>query len=385
MWPTYTRKEFAQYTPAQVSAVANSSKYTLAYDIVDTSGQQLYARSQQRHEAPADAAEKLHAPTQGIGPVDTINQQGEARSRQQQKQISPTCLTLEEMADVLNIAAVRAVRWSPTSARPIPEEALVTESDATNGSATDADAAGTTHVDATDGDATGDSVGNSDSTHTVTPPMPAPLMTVMPPATTLGDSDSTHVSATDADTSTTHVSATDGEAIISDITMDSGVTHVSATDIDGEDTLVSAADHTGGQDVHIAGLCALESHALPEDRHCKHIRKDGTIKWRYAARSLLASTLAACAKRCNLTIRTGAPMQVTLADGSVKTTGEVAHSKFKAHTAKGVGFCESNMMLRVLPLGIQVDVVLGGRCLRSLSPVTLDYAGHMQKSLTNTE
>ncbi|KAK3236104.1 hypothetical protein CYMTET_53741 [Cymbomonas tetramitiformis] len=81
-----------------------------------------------------------------------------------------------------------------------------------------------------------------------------------------------------------------------------------------------------------------------------------------------------CAKRCNLTIRTGAPMQVTLADGSVKTTGEVAHSKFKAHTTKGVDYCESDMMLRVLPLGIQVDVVLGGRWLRSLSPVTLDYA-----------
>ncbi|KAK3283494.1 hypothetical protein CYMTET_8808 [Cymbomonas tetramitiformis] len=259
------------------------------------------------------------------------------------------------------------------------------DSDPTHVSATDTAATSTTYISATDDDAIGDSA---------------------------GDSDSAHISATDADASTTHVSATDGDAT-SDATIDSGAIHVSDTDVDGEDTPVSAADHAAGeQGVHVASICALKSHALPEDRHCKHIRKDGTIKWRYAARSRLASTLAAvrrdedgplllvfyaylrghmikvlvdsgasdnfvseeCAKRCNLTIRKGAPMQVTLGDGSVKTTGEVAHLKFKAHTAKGVDYCENNMMLRVLPLGIQVDVVLGGRWLRSLSPVTLDYA-----------
>ncbi|KAK3250738.1 hypothetical protein CYMTET_39898 [Cymbomonas tetramitiformis] len=244
--------------------------------------------------------------------------------------------------DIDDVTARPAAR--PTGPLEIPD------GDATGGSDGDSDS---THASATDdGDATGDS-GWGQRLH---PPMSVPL--TLTPART------------------THVSATDGETI-SDITMDSGVTHVSATDIDGEDTPASAAGHTGGQDVHLAGLCALESHALPEDRHCKHVRKDGTInKWRYAARSRLASTLATCAKRCNLTIRTGAPMQVTLADGSVKTTGEVAHSKFKAHTTKGVDYCESNMMLRVLPLGIQVDVVLGGRWLRSLSQVTLDYAGN---------
>ncbi|KAK3247819.1 hypothetical protein CYMTET_42694 [Cymbomonas tetramitiformis] len=456
----------------------------------DTPGH-LYARSQQRPVAPANVTEGVHGPTQGITLIDTISQQGNARSQQRQeaparvieetwtpegrrrvimqhplsfpassddslnftqrmaragsRQISPTCLTSEEMTDVLNIAAVRAVRWSPKSARPISEETLVTGSNATDGdatsnsagnsnsthvSATDIATTGTTHVSVTDSDATSDSAWDSDPTHVSATDTAATstthvsvtdggdatsnsvgdsdsiLVSITDTAATstthisatdddaigdsAGDSDSAHISATDADASTTHVSATDGDAT-SDATIDSGAIHVSDTDVDSEDTPVSAADHAAGrQGVHVASVCALKSHALPEDRHCKHIRKDGTIKWRYAARSRLASTLAAvrdedgplllvfyaylrghmikvlvdsgasdnfvseeCAKRCNLTIRKGAPMQVTLADGSVKTTGEVAHSKFKAHTAKGVDYCENNMMLRVLPLGIQ--------------------------------
>ena len=67
-----------------------------------------------------------------------------------------------------------------------------------------------------------------------------------------------------------------------------------------------------------------------------------------------------CAKKCGLTVRKGPAMRVTLADGSVKTSGEVAHAKFLAHTASGVDYIENHMALRVLPLGIQVDVVLGG-------------------------
>ncbi|KAK3251831.1 hypothetical protein CYMTET_38845 [Cymbomonas tetramitiformis] len=59
-------------------------------------------------------------------------------------------------------------------------------------------------------------------------------------------------------------------------------------------------------------------------------------------------------------------MRVTLADGSVKTTGSVAYSKFTARTTTGT-YSESSMAMRVLPLGIAVDMVLGGKWLRSLS------------------
>ncbi|KAK3286792.1 hypothetical protein CYMTET_5675 [Cymbomonas tetramitiformis] len=82
-----------------------------------------------------------------------------------------------------------------------------------------------------------------------------------------------------------------------------------------------------------------------------------------------------CAQRCGLTLRPGAEMRVTLADGSVKTTGHTAYAKFTADVASG-GYTENALALRVLPLGIQVDVVLGGRWLRSLSPVTLGYEGN---------
>ena len=82
-----------------------------------------------------------------------------------------------------------------------------------------------------------------------------------------------------------------------------------------------------------------------------------------------------CAQRCGLTLRSGAEMRVTLADGPVKTTGSTAYAKFTADVASG-GYTENALALRVLPLGIQVDVVLGGRWLRSLSPVTLGYEGN---------
>ncbi|KAK3234323.1 hypothetical protein CYMTET_55424 [Cymbomonas tetramitiformis] len=82
------------------------------------------------------------------------------------------------------------------------------------------------------------------------------------------------------------------------------------------------------------------------------------------------------ARKFQLTTRASSPMRVTLADGSVKTAGAVAYTKFKAHTRAGKDYVENKMELRVLPLGIQVDVVLGGKWLRSLSPVTLDYAGN---------
>eukprot|EP00854_Cymbomonas_tetramitiformis_P034425 gene34425-biopygen29339 len=82
-----------------------------------------------------------------------------------------------------------------------------------------------------------------------------------------------------------------------------------------------------------------------------------------------------CAERCGLVQRAGAQMRVTLADGSVKTTGSTAYAKFSANTTTGT-YTENALALRVLPLGIQVDVVLGGKWLRSLSPVTLDYAGN---------
>ncbi|KAK3284479.1 hypothetical protein CYMTET_7875 [Cymbomonas tetramitiformis] len=90
----------------------------------------------------------------------------------------------------------------------------------------------------------------------------------------------------------------------------------------------------------------------------------------------------ACAKRCKLTVRSGPAMRVTLADGSIKTTGSVAYSKFTARTTTGT-YSESSMAMRVLPLGIAVDMVLGGKWLRSLSPITLDYEGHGSVSFSN--
>ncbi|KAK3289424.1 hypothetical protein CYMTET_3150 [Cymbomonas tetramitiformis] len=89
-----------------------------------------------------------------------------------------------------------------------------------------------------------------------------------------------------------------------------------------------------------------------------------------------------CARRCKLTTRSGPAMRVTLADGSVKTTGHVAYSKFTARTTTGT-YTEQSMAMRVLPLGIAVDMVLGGKWLRSLSPITLDYDGNGAVSFSN--
>ncbi|KAK3252582.1 hypothetical protein CYMTET_38115 [Cymbomonas tetramitiformis] len=54
-------------------------------------------------------------------------------------------------------------------------------------------------------------------------------------------------------------------------------------------------------------------------------------------------------------------------------TRKVAYGKLTAETS--VGTYSEVIKMRVLPLGIKVDIVLGGRWLRGLSPVTLDYAG----------
>ncbi|KAK3270860.1 hypothetical protein CYMTET_20755 [Cymbomonas tetramitiformis] len=239
------------------------------------------------------------------------------------------------------------------------------------------------------------------------------------------DSDTTHVSATDSDT--THVSATDSDTThVSDTNSDT--THVSPTDSDtthvsvstNATMYVSATEHGSGEEHECNALVdeaatALSSHPIEDALKCKRVQLDGGVRWKANTRTgtLLAHTLSAvrdeegplllvfyaylrghrvkvlvdsgasdnfisaeCARTCDLTVRSGTPMKVTLADGSVKTAGEVAYTKFTAHTAAGVNYCEKRMALRVLPLGIQVDVVLGGKWLRSLSPVTLDYAGH---------
>ena len=81
-----------------------------------------------------------------------------------------------------------------------------------------------------------------------------------------------------------------------------------------------------------------------------------------------------CVKRLGITVRSnGSPLNVTLADGSVQTSAQVAYGKLTAETS--VGTYSEVIKMRVLPLGIKVDIVLGGRWLRGLSPVTLDYAG----------
>ncbi|KAK3258344.1 hypothetical protein CYMTET_32604 [Cymbomonas tetramitiformis] len=81
-----------------------------------------------------------------------------------------------------------------------------------------------------------------------------------------------------------------------------------------------------------------------------------------------------CVKRLNLTVRAnGTPLNVTLADGSVQTSAQVAYGKLTAETSEGT--YSEVIKMRVLPLGIKVDIVLGGRWLRHLSPVTLDYDG----------
>jgi hypothetical protein len=150
---------------------------------------------------------------------------------------------------------------------------------------------------------------------------------------------------------------------------------------------------------------------------CDHVLLDGNVQWRASKGTRSYGTLAAatdgegplllvfyaylrghrvkvlvdsgasdnfvskeCVKRCNLTVRTGSQMRVTLADGSVQTSGDVAYTKFTVH---GADYSENRMALRVLPLGVRVDMILGGRWLRSLSPITLDYAGNGSVSFLN--
>ncbi|KAK3243593.1 hypothetical protein CYMTET_46748 [Cymbomonas tetramitiformis] len=284
------------------------------------------------------------------------------------QEMYPTCLTLTEQLDMQLVADARRTRISRSNETS-------TDSEAPRVSQT---SSGTTHVSETD----------SGTTHV-----------------SQTDSGTTHVSQTDS--GTTHVSQTD-----------SGTTHVSRTESDTSHVSPTYSEVDDGMDTmeHMptsSALASLTSHALQESLHCEHVLADGGVLWKHPAQGRLASSLAAvrdeegvlllvfyaqlkghlikvlvdsgasdnfvsesCAKKCGLTVRKGPAMWVTLADGSVKTSGEIAHAKFLAHTTSGVDYVENHMTLRVLPLGIQVDVVLGGKWLRSLSPVTLDYDDH---------
>ena len=193
----------------------------------------------------------------------------------------------------------------------------------------------------------------------------------------------------------------------------STISHVSATpDSTPSSPHVSAtADGTVHSVLSALASEELGSHPLSAEEKmllCERIRMDGGVQWGKPEHGVLAAARddegplllvfyahlkghqvkvlvdsgasdnfvsEKCAQRCGLTLRPGAEMRVTLADGSVKTTGHTAYAKFTADVASG-GYTENALALRVLPLGIQVDVVLGGRWLRSLSPVTLGYEGN---------
>ena len=282
------------------------------------------------------------------------------------QEMHPTCLTLTEQLDMQLVADARRARLSGSNTS--------TDSEATHASRT---SGGTTHVSQTDSGTTHVSQTDSGTTHV-----------------SQTDSGTTHVSQTDSET--THVSRTESDT-----------SHVSPTDSEENGMDVTEPMPTS------SALASLTSHALQESLHCEHVLTDGGVLWKHPTQGRLASSLAAvraeegvlllvfyahlkghlikvlvdsgasdnfvsesCAKNCGLKIRKGPAMRVTLADGSVKTSGEIAHAKFLAHTASGVDYVENHMALRVLPLGIQVDVVLGGKWLRSLSPVTLDYDDH---------
>ncbi|KAK3279634.1 hypothetical protein CYMTET_12496 [Cymbomonas tetramitiformis] len=79
------------------------------------------------------------------------------------------------------------------------------------------------------------------------------------------------------------------------------------------------------------------------------------------------------AVRCGLPLRRTDALRVSLADGSVKTSDTAAFGKLACTTSRG-SYAET-LKMRVLKIGVQVDVVLGGSWLRSLSPVLLDYQG----------
>ncbi|KAK3250908.1 hypothetical protein CYMTET_39742 [Cymbomonas tetramitiformis] len=204
-----------------------------------------------------------------------------------------------------------------------------------------------------------------------------------------------HASATDSGTS--HVSETS-----------SGTTHVSAT---GSDTTHVSPTPDGAPVDGMLTSCVEEvlshplSNEVPVSLKCESVLTDGGIQWRPNLRGTLAvahdsegpllmvfyATLRGqtvkvlvdsgasdnfiserSVLRCGLKQQAGTEMRVTLADGSMKITGATTYAKFSTNTTTGT-YTENALALRVLPLGIHVDVILGGKWLRSHSPITLDY------------
>ncbi|KAK3288751.1 hypothetical protein CYMTET_3788 [Cymbomonas tetramitiformis] len=162
----------------------------------------------------------------------------------------------------------------------------------------------------------------------------------------------------------------------------STTSHVSATPDSTPSSHVSATVDGAGHSV-LSALASEElgSHPLSVDEkmlRCERIRMDGGVQWGKPEHGILA---AARDEEGPLLLvfyahLKGHQVKVLVdSDGSVKTTGHTAYAKFTADVASG-GYTENALALRVLPLGIQVDVVLGGRWLRSLSPVTLGYEGN---------